>query len=243
MLNLREIYKPTTIQDAIKFLHQPGTVAIAGGTALISARRKDVNAVVDLSALGLSYIRDKGGALAIGATTTLADIVNSPILRAAANGVLAQAAHRTTASILRNQATAAGTLITEPNGIFATTLLALDALVVCVGEKTMEVAVSDFLAMLDHFTMGAIVTEMIIPAGSLGKRAALETVARTPRDKPIVSVCAAARIEDEVSHNVRIALGGVAWSAVRAQHVEIELEGQRLKGSEIERAAMLAAEG
>lgn len=253
MINLREIHKPTTIQDAIKLLRQPGTVALAGGTQLISARRKDVNAVVDLSALGLSYIRDKSGAVAVGATAPLADIAGSPMLRAAANGVVAQAAHRTAASVLRNQATTAGTLITEPNGIFATTLLALDALVTCVGEKTMQVAIADFLAMLDHFTMGAIVTEIVIPAASLGKRAALETVARTPRDKPIVSVCAAARIENGAAHDVRIALGGVGWSAVMAGKAERELEGKRLRSvpeaerrglrdSDIERFVELAAE-
>ncbi len=243
MLNLREIYKPTTIQDAIKLLRQPDTVALAGGTELIASKKKNVRAVVDLSALGLSYIRDKNGAIAIGATTTLADVNDSPILRAAANGVLSQAAHRTAASILRNQATVAGTLIAEPNGILATTLLALDALIVCVGDKTMDVALADFLAMLDHFTMGALVTEIVIPAGSIAKRAALETVARTPRDKPIVSVCACARVEGKTARDVRIALGGVAWGAVRPKSVEMELEGKALVNSVIGIAAGLASQG
>src|SRR5574341_370451 len=141
MLNLREIHKPKTIPQAIKLLRQPNTVALAGGTQLIASQKKDVSAVVDLSALGLSYIRDKSGAVAIGATATLADVAESPILRAAANGVVARAAHRTAASILRNQATVAGTLIAEAAGIFATALAALDALVVCVGAKTMQVAI------------------------------------------------------------------------------------------------------
>ena len=236
MLNLREIHKPQTIQEAIKLLRQPNTVALAGGTQLIASKKKSVQAVVDLSALGLSYTRDKNGSVAIGAMATLAEVANSPMLRAAANGVLAQAAHRTAASILRNQGTVAGTLITEPNGIFATTLLALDALIVCIGDKEMQVAISDFLAMLDHFTLGAIVTEMTIPAASLGRRASLETVARTPRDKPIVSACVAARIEKNAARDVRIALGGVAWSAVRAKSVESELEGKVLSDESIERA-------
>jgi probable selenate reductase FAD-binding subunit len=243
MINLHEIHKPKNIQDAIKLLRQPNTVALAGGTQLIASKREDVQAVVDLSGLGLSYIHDKAGAVAIGATTTLADVSGSPILRAAAKGVLAQAAHRTAASVLRNQATIAGTLISEPNGILATTLLALDALIVCEAEKTMQVAITDFLAMLDHFTMGAIVAEIIIPAASLGKRAAIETVARTPRDKPIVCVCAAARIDNEVAREVRIALGGVAWSAVRAGKAERDLENKGLGDAVIEEAAFGAVEG
>ena len=72
MLNLREIHKPTTIADALKLLQQPGTVALAGGTALNTDKRRDVNAVVDLSGLGLSYIKESNGAIAIGAMTTLA---------------------------------------------------------------------------------------------------------------------------------------------------------------------------
>ncbi len=241
MLNLREIHKPQTIPEAIKLLRQPNTVALAGGTQLIAGKMKDVSAVVDLSALGLSYIRDKNGAVAIGATTTLAEVVESPILRAAANGVVAQAAHRTAASVLRNQATVAGTLIAEAGGIFATALAALDALVVCVGAKTMEVAICDFLSMWDHFTMGALVKEIIIPAASLNKRASLQTVARTPRDKPIVSVCAAARIEKSAARDVRIALGGVAYNAVRAEDAEKALEDKVLRGELIETAARAAS--
>lgn len=247
MLNLYEIHKPKTIEEAIKLLRQPHTVALAGGTQLIAKKSKEVQAVVDLSALNLGYIRDKSGAAAIGATTTLADVNDSPILRAAANGVLAQAAHRTAASILRNQATVAGTLISEPNGIFAVTLLALDALIVCVGDKTTEMPVADFISQLPQFK-GALVTEIVIPARSLSKRAALETVARTPSDKPIVSVCACAEIlrsaqNDRVARDVRIALGGVAESAVRAARAEKELEGKRLSDEEIEKAAALASQG
>ena len=248
MLNLREIHKPTTIEDAIKLLRQPNTVALAGGTQLISAKRNAsrVQAVVDLSALNLGYIRDAGaplaGAIAIGATTTLADVNDSPILRAAANGVMAQAAHRTASSILRNQATIAGTLISEPNGIFATTLLALDALIVCVGDKTMDVPLTDFLAMLDHFTIGSLVKEIVIPAASVGKRAALETVARTPSDQPIVSVCASLRVEGNTARDVRIALGGVAWRAVRAAGAEKDLEGKVLGDAAIDQAAGLASQ-
>jgi CO/xanthine dehydrogenase FAD-binding subunit len=242
MLNLTEFHKPKTIEDAIKLLRQPDTVALAGGTQLIASQNKKVRAAVDLSALGLTYIRDLKGAVAIGATTTLADVNDSPILRAAANGVLAQAAHRTAASLLRRQASAAGALISEPNGIFAVTLLALDALVGCVGDRTTEIPVADFLSHLPQFK-GALVTEIVIPAASLGRRAALETVARTPSDKPIVSVCASLSWDGNTARDVRIALGGVAWSAVRAERVESELEGKALGDGVIEPAARLASQG
>lgn len=248
MRDLQEIHKPTTLADAIALLQQPGTVPLAGGTALIAEARRDVRAAVDLSALGLAFIHESGGAIAIGATTLLADLAESPILRALANGVLAQAAHRSAASVLRNQATAAGTLITEPDGLLAVVLLALDARVTVVRKETRTVPIADFLSMREHLLMMALVTEILVPMAN--PRASLQTVARTPRDKPIVSACAAARIEtrgsslnERIARDVRIALGGVGATAVRAGEAEQALEGQALDDAIVGNAARLAMNG
>jgi carbon-monoxide dehydrogenase medium subunit len=242
MLNLQEVHKPTTIADALKLLQQPGTVALSGGTQLIADKRRDVRAVVDLSALGLSYIRESNGAIAIGATTTLADLAESPILRAVANGVVAQAGHRSAASVLRNQATIAGTLIAEPDGILAVALLALGARVATSPPvPPLLQGEGEFLTRrAELLRQGALVTEITMPMAN--PRALLHTVARTPRDKPIVCVCAAARIEKGVARDVRIALGGVAETAVRAGVAEKALEGQALSDTLIENAARLAAD-
>jgi len=241
MLNLREIHKPVTIQDAVRLLQEPGTVALAGGTELIAGQRRDVTAVVDLSALGLSYIRESSGAIAIGATTTLTELNDSPILRALANGVIAQAAHRSAASVLRNQGTVAGTLITEPDSILAVTLLALDAQATVVRKDTRVVSFADFLSMREHLLMNALLTEITVPMTN--PRASLQTVERTPSDKPIVSVVASAQIEKGIAREVRIALGGVGKIAVRAVDAEKELEGKTLGDSVIEGAARLASQG
>ncbi len=241
MLNLREIYKPTTIEQALELLRQPGTVVLAGGAQLVADGRRDVQAVVDLSGLGLSYIRESGGGIAIGAMTRLAEIDESPILRALANGVIAQAAHRSAASVLRNQATVAGTLIAEPDGVLAVALLALDAQVTIVRKETQVVPLADFLSMRDHLLMEALLTEIAVPMTN--PRASLQTVARTPSDKPIVCACAAAQIGNGVARNARIALGGVGQLAVRATRVEQEIEGKALNGQLIEAAAGKAAEG
>lgn len=241
MLNLREIHKPVAIADALKLLQQPNTVALAGGTQLLADKRRDVRAVVDLSALGLAYIRERDGAVAIGATTTLAALDEAPILRALANSVLAQAAHRSASSILRNQATIAGTLIVEPDGVLAVALLALDARVTIVGAQTRTVALDEFLAARASLLVGALITEIVVPLAN--PRAALQTVARTPRDKPIVSVVASARIENGIARDVRVALGGVGETALRAHAVERALEGQTLDEARVADAAKLASEG
>lgn len=235
MINLAEIHKPQTIEDAIQFLRQPDTVALAGGTALIASEDKNVRAVVDLSALGLAFIREKDGAVAIGAMTTLADVCDSPILRAISNGVIEQAAHRTVASVLRNQATVGGTLLSELDGIFAVTLLALDVQVMIVGKESRAIALEDFLREAKQLTHQALVTEILVPLKN--PRAALEMIARTPGDKPIITVCASARVDGNAARDVRIALGGVAEIAMRAKSVEKELEGKKLDDALIQKAA------
>jgi CO/xanthine dehydrogenase FAD-binding subunit len=234
MLNLREIHKPATIQDALKLLQQPGIFALAGGTQLIAEKRREVRAVVDLSALGLAYIRERDGAVAIGATTTLAALAESPILRALANGVVAEAAHRSASSILRNQATVAGTLIAEPEGVLAVALLALDARVTVVSGETRTIPLAAFLHARAALLQGALLTEITLPLTN--PRAALQTVARTPSDKPIVCVVASARIENGSAREVRVALGGVGEVAVRANTAEKALEGQALNDAAIENA-------
>ncbi len=247
MLNLREIHKPTTLTDALKLLQQPGTVALAGGTALhADARRsfaaaQDVQAVVDLSALGLTFIREAHGTISIGATTSLADLAESPILNALANGVIARAAHRSVSSVLRHQATIAGTLIAEPDGILAVALLALDARVTIKHQETRTFTLADFLAMRAELLPRSLVTEISVAFAN--PRAALHDVARTPSDKPIVCVCVAAQIENGTAHRVRIALGGVGDTALRASAAEQVLEGQTLNDAAIVQAGNVAAQG
>lgn len=245
MLNLQTIHKPTTILDALRFLAEPDTVAMAGGTNLIAEKRRDVQAVVDLSALELSLIEMRGGDIIVGATTTLAQVVESTLLRDAANGIVSQGAQRAHANILRNQATVAGTLIAEPDGIFAVALSALDARVTraflengVVAEQ--EIPLADFFALRDALLPNALVTHIVLPAESLKRRAALETVARTPSDKPIVSACAALELENGIVRAGALALGGVAETAWRARAAEREILHQGLTDDVIDRAAMAA---
>ena len=171
------------------------------------------------------------GAVAIGAMTTLAQVAESPILRALANDVLAQAAHRSASSILRNQATVAGTLISEPNSVLAVALLALDARVTIVGKETRTIAFAEFSSGRASL-QSALVTEIAVPMTN--PRASLQVVARTPSDNPIVCVVASARIEGGKARDVRIALGGVSDLALRASAAEQALEGQTLNDAVIE---------
>lgn len=248
MLNLQTIHKPTTLAEALQLLHEPDTALMAGGAALISEKRRDVRAVIDLSALELSFIETRGDDLVIGATTTLATVADSELARGMADGVIAQAAQQTHANILRNQASVGGTMIAEPDGIFSVALCALDAHLTLATLKdsrveTMNVSLADFFAQRATRLPNRIITEIMIPASARARRARIETVARTPRDQAIVSVCAALEMERGVVRAAALALGGAAETAWRAQDAEREILNQALTEEIIRRAALATANG
>ncbi|MGB8648515.1 MAG: FAD binding domain-containing protein [Anaerolineae bacterium] len=246
MLNLQKVYKPETLDEALVLLKTPGAAVLAGGTDLIVHRRKDVQAVVDLSGLNLAYMRSQAEGLALGAMTTLSEVAGSPILHNAANGIVAQAAQRTKTSILRNQATIAGTLISEPAGILATALVALEARVIRAPADAPDgdgrgVALVEFLAGRTRLLSGALVTEVWIPGACLERTARIETVARTPQDKPIVSVATSLQLESGMVRAIAIALGGVGESVLRVVAAENRLSEQKLTVEGVEQAAQESA--
>lgn len=244
MLNLETIHKPKTLDEALARLQERDTVVMAGGTTLLSEKRRDVRAVIDLSALGLDYLETRAGDVVMGAMSTLARVTDSAVLREQADGTLSHAAHGAHASILRNQVTVGGTVISEPDGIFSVALSALDARVVLAtlidghAEST-DLTLADFFSQRTSLR-GRILTALVIPAASLQRRSVLETVGRTPRDKAIVSVCAALEIERGVVRAGAIALGGVARTAWRARDAEREVLNRGLTNDVMDRAAMAA---
>lgn len=248
MLNLQTIHKPKTLDEALRLAREPDTALMAGGTSLLAEKCRDVRAVIDLSALELAFIETRGGDLVIGATTTLTSIVDSELPRGMADGIVSQAAQQTHANILRNQASAVGTILSEPDGIFSVALSALDARLTITTLKdsrveNADISLADFFAQRATRLPHSIVTEIIIPASARSRRAQIETVARTPRDKAIVSVCAALEMESGVMRGGAIALGGVAETAWRARDAEREILNHGLTDDVIQRAAMAATSG
>ena len=203
---LTEYHKPETIEEALKLLRRTSvkTVPLAGGTSLVPSAAHDVQAVVDLSALGLSYVKG----LSIGATTTLQTIVEHAELRAYADGVLTAAILDSASRQTREGATLAGSIISAAgNSPLFTALLALDArLTVRTGRGTREEEVA-----LPYFTPQprALILQVTLPVLNDGAHAAYEKVARTPADLPIVCVAARATIDQGELRDIRLALGGV----------------------------------
>lgn len=246
-LNLHEYHRPSSIQEAVDLLRSggPTTAVLAGGTALVASGRRDVEAVVDLCDLALSYVRAQSATLSIGATTTLQGLIDTPELQTFANGVLAETARAVAGRNLRNAATIGGTVGSAGgDDPLLAALLAFDAKLNVYAPKSRLIPLAGFLAYRDRLLDdGALIAEVRMPLliGPLG--AAYCAVGRTPRDRPIV--CAVARMElaAGIASNVRLALGGVAPVPVRATTAEQSLERKPLSDARIAAAAEMAAEG
>src|SRR5438067_3068795 len=116
LLNLLEYHWAEDIDDALLLLARPDatTVPLAGGTYLLGQSDDTIQAVVDLRDLELAYISedaDGSGTIHIGAMTTLQTIVDNPLLKDVAGGLLSRAALASSFSrLIRNSATLGGTL-------------------------------------------------------------------------------------------------------------------------------------
>ncbi|HTP09418.1 MAG TPA: FAD binding domain-containing protein [Anaerolineae bacterium] len=213
---LTEYHQPTTLDEALKLLRRTRvkTVPLAGGTSLVPEAAHDVQAVVDLNALGLSYIRtsevsENFGSLVIGATTKLQTLADHEAVHAYADGMLTTAILDSASRHTREAASLAGSIVAASgNSPLFTALLAMDAhLIVHTARGTHE----DEIA-LPYWTpqSRSLILRVKLPAWPDNTHAAYEKVARTPADLPIVCVAAHATIGQDQLRDIRLALGGVA---------------------------------
>ncbi|RJO62337.1 MAG: molybdopterin dehydrogenase [Dehalococcoidia bacterium] len=112
-----------TIQDATAALAKGKTQVIAGGTDLITYMKGMISpnppeTLVNIKTIpNLSYIKEEGGLLKIGALTTLTTIANSSVVKTNYT-VLAQAAQAAACPEIRNMGTIGGNICQRPRCIY-----------------------------------------------------------------------------------------------------------------------------
>src|SRR5438874_2847187 len=147
---------PNTLKEALNLLsaHDDAKI-LAGGHSLLPAMKLRLAApelLVDLGRVsGLSYIREAGEKIAIGAMTTHAQVAESEVLRKH-SPLLAETAEHIGDVQVRNRGTIGGSLAhADPAADYPAAILALDAEIDVVGprgKRTIK-ATSFFVGLLE----------------------------------------------------------------------------------------------
>jgi aerobic carbon-monoxide dehydrogenase medium subunit len=250
-----EFYQPATLQEASRLLREkgPGGRFLAGGTDLVIAMKEKgllPNYIVDLKRLpALSGIRQNpDGSISLGALTTMYEIETSPLIKKKFH-FLAQSAAEVGSIQIRNRATIGGNMCNAtPSADTAPALIALGASAkISGGAAERSISLEEFFKAPGETVLKAdeILTEIIIPrtpAGLVG-----EYIKFSPRemmDLAYVGVAVAYDFEPQkrTCAGVRIVLGAVAPTPIRAKRAEATVEGQALSESLAEKAGNIAAE-
>ena len=250
-----EMYQPTSLQEASRLLKDngPGGRFLAGGTDLVIAIKEKgllPKYVVDLKKVpGLSGIRENGdGSITIGALTTMREIETAPLITGKFP-FLAQSAAEVGSIQIRNRATVGGNMANAtPSADVAPALIALNAAATifsAAGERT--VSLEEFFRGPGQSVMtpDEILTEITIP--KTDPRLVGEYIKFSPRDMMDLAYVgvAVAYVLDEKERrceNVRIVLGAVAPTPIRAPKAEAILEGRILTEELATRAGEMAAQ-
>ena len=230
-------YRPGTVREALRLLQNGKNRArvVAGGTDLVVEGNRSIRVLIDITHAGLSYIRRRGNACVIGATTTMATIENSPAIRALAGGILARAAATCGSVQIRNMATLGGNLANgSPAADTAAALLALDAEVVLADARgRRKIPLTAFYSGLRKTAPGkALLVEVAIPALPRGGRWSFQKLGRTESDISLVNAVAGLQLDSKGRAKwARIALGAVAPTPIRAVHAEKFLAGRKVEES------------
>ena len=244
-----------TVEEACSLLSQYKSEAgvIAGGTDLLVSmkmRRVTPKHVISLRTIpNLDYIHfaDREG-LRIGAMATLYDIESLAVIRERFP-VLADAASKIANPQIRNMGTIGGNLCNAaPSADMAPPLIALGAKLKIQGLK------GERVIPLEEFFVGPgdstlqpdeILTEIQVLNPPPGTQALyLKVPARTAIDIAVVGVTALVTLDSKHTHiiDVRIVLGAVAPTPIRAYEAEAIMKGKAIDRHLIERAAQAAAD-
>jgi CO/xanthine dehydrogenase FAD-binding subunit len=244
---------PATIDEAISILAKDGDKAkvIAGGTLLFELSQRSmipqVKKLVDISKLGLSYIKSESDMLKIGAATTLSEIFDRESVRQAGLEGLVDSLNWIRPVQIKNVATIGGEVCSAtPFFDLPPTLTALNAKCILHGPKGLRSASLDGFILdylLCDMRLGEILTEIQIPKPKLGSGSSFVKLERTANDFAVVNCAASVTLgKDSKCEEISVVLGGAIRLPTKLAKVEKKLLKSKLEKQDLEKAAELVSE-
>jgi len=242
------VVSPASLSEALSLRASGGYRPIAGGTDLMVQLAADVaepDAVLDLSRLAeLKGVSTDGYEVTIGALTTYTELRHSPVISARLRA-LAEAAATIGAAQIQNRGTIGGNICNaSPAGDTLPVLLAVDAqfdLASVRGERTVQARefwtgyrqlalTDDELLLRVRFAVDRTRHTRFRKVGTRAAQAISKVV-----------IALSYRSDGGVWRDVRVALGSVAPTPIRATATEAALEGTRPGEAVADQAAQVLA--
>jgi CO/xanthine dehydrogenase FAD-binding subunit len=252
MQEIKTYLAPRRLDEALQAMADGDATVFCGGTDLApqteSGARQYTAKLLNIRRIeGLGGIAAQGAQVRIGAITTISEIRRNPTLAEIAP-VLVEAAEHFASDQIRNAASVGGNLCNaSPAGDMSPPLLVLGASVELACWQ--GGAVQTRCVPLDQFFLSPGKTVKLpqeLLTAVLFDRPAADFVGRFRKSGPrpaleisTVSVAIGARVAEGRLSEVRVAMGSVAPTPLRARHVEAALEGKPLDAPTI--AAAVAA--
>jgi carbon-monoxide dehydrogenase medium subunit len=242
-----DYYRPASLAEAVDLMARYGQDArpLAGGQSLIpllKLRLANPSVIVDLNAIpGLSYVRQEGDRLAIGALTCHSDVEDSGIVRARYQAIEDAVRHIGDAQV-RNLGTIGGSLVHgDPSGDWGPVLLALGGEVRCLGPRGERLIPGRefFTEMYETArSPNEIVTEVRIVSARPNAGGAYLKLERRSGDFALVGVATYLALDENgVCIEAGVGLGGVGPTYVKGRTAEFILRGSVLAKPTIQEAA------
>ena len=248
-----DYHAPATLEEAVSLLaaDPDGIKVLAGGHSLIPAmklRLAQPQALVDIARIkSLSYIREEGDQILIGATTTHYQLESSDLLKNICPLLPACAGSIGDVQV-RNKGTIGGSLAhSDPAGDWPAAALALGAEMVWTGpngERTVKADAFFLDLMTTDVKPGEILREIRIKKPSVPFGQAYQKVPHPASGFAVVGVAVHLGFNADGSCSAAgIGVTGVALKAFRAQATEAALAGANLDDQTIAAAAAKVCDG
>jgi CO/xanthine dehydrogenase FAD-binding subunit len=245
-------FAPKSVEETILLISQHGAKSriISGSTDLLGQIKKRVaipEFLINITGIpNLDYIKyDEVKGLSIGALVTVASVAKSPVIQSKFN-ILAQAAGRLGTPTIRNRATIAGNLCNAaPSADTAPALIVLEAKAKIAGPGEETIVPVEKLFTGPGETMvksNQFLTEIQVPnPPSHSKGVYIKQTRRQGADLAIVGIAVLLIMEGNLVKDVRIALGAVAPTPIRARKAEEILKGKKLDDRLLDEASKAAS--
>jgi carbon-monoxide dehydrogenase medium subunit len=247
-------YHPaTSVDEAIALLQQYGDEAklLAGGHSLLPTmklRLAQPGHLIDLGRIsGLSYIREDGGVVAVGAMTRYVDIERSEVLEKYF-ALLPEGVAQIGDPQVRNRGTIGGSIAhSDPAADTPGIVLALRADIVAKGPNGVRtIKADDFFMDLFQTALqpGEVITEIRFPKPPAHTGSAYTKLANKASHYAVVGCAAVVTLDSNgTCTSASVVITGASVKPTRASTVEAGLVGKKLDEATIANAASHAADG